>query len=134
MSLIGRPPAYTKQLGDKICDLITTGLSLRKVCKLPGIPSRQTIHSWLIKDKDFFDQYARASKLRREEKFDELEDITDEVEDVQRARLKIDVIKWQLSKEEPKKYGDKVDITSDGEKLQPVLVKFISNETDRNPD
>lgn len=134
MARTGRPRVYTKELGDKICDLIASGLSLRKVCKLDGIPSRDTISQWIVNDKDFSDQYARACRFRREEKFDELEEITEIVEDVQRARLKIDVIKWQLSKEEPKKYGDKVDITSDGEKLQPVLVKFIKDETDRNTD
>jgi hypothetical protein len=55
----------------------------------------------------------RACKIRREDRFEKLEDVIDKEEDVQRARLKVDVIKWQLSKEEPKKYGDKLDMTSD---------------------
>jgi len=36
---------------------------------------------------------------------------------MQRSRLRVDVRKWALSKMNPKKYGDKVDHTTGGEKL-----------------
>ena len=36
---------------------------------------------------------------------------------IQRDRLRVDARKWALSKMNPKKYGDKVDVTSGGEKI-----------------
>lgn len=114
---MGRPTLYNEDLATDIISQIMMGLSTRKVCEQDGMPNRDTLYQWLAKNPDFADQYARACKLRREEKFERLEDIADVEEDVARARLKVDVIKWQLSKEEPKKYGDKIDMTSDGERL-----------------
>ena len=54
---------------------------------------------------------------------------------INRHRLKIDALKWAASKSAPKKYGDKVDVTSDGEKVQSVDVanvvkSFMTNEGD----
>lgn len=123
---------FNKTTGDKICKLIIDGMSLREIVKKDGMPNRSTVHDWLSKNTLFADQYARACQLRQEHKFEIIEYIADKEEDVQRARLKIDVVKWQLSKEAPKKYGDKVDLTTDGEKLQPILVKFIGDDEPEN--
>lgn len=36
---------------------------------------------------------------------------------VQRARLQVETRKWLMSKLAPKKYGERLDVTSSGEKL-----------------
>lgn len=41
---------------------------------------------------------------------------------VQRDRLRCDARKWYTAKALPRIYGDKVDVTSNGEKLQPGVV------------
>ncbi|WP_203228812.1 hypothetical protein, partial [Flavobacterium sp. LMO6] len=48
---------------------------------------------------------------------------------VQRNRLQIDARKWALSKMLPKKFGDKTDITSGGEKIQnmPTSIQVENN-------
>jgi hypothetical protein len=84
--------------------------TLYKICQDDDMPNRDTIYQWLNNNKGFSDNYARACTLRREERFEKMEEIPDLEEDVQRARLKIDVLKWQLSKEEPRKYGDKLEL------------------------
>jgi hypothetical protein len=96
------------------------------------MPSRDTVHAWLASKTEFSDQYAHACKLRRENKFEELEDIAETEKDVQRARLRVDVIKWQLSKEEPKKYGDKIDLNAShsGE----LVIKTVSYKDSGNDD
>ena len=47
-------------------------------------------------------------------------------------RLKIDAKKWKLSKLAPKKYGDKIDVTTQGEKLNStptsITVKVVLPE------
>ena len=41
-----------------------------------------------------------------------------------RSRIRIDARKWMLSKLQPEKYGDKMDYTSGGEKIQfPGMLK-----------
>lgn len=118
----GRPTDYNEEVATKICELIADGNSVRTICAMEGMPSRASIILWLTKHEEFSVQYARACAVRQEEKFDEIRDIAANTEDVQRARLLVDVVKWQLSKEAPKKYGDKLDMTSGGEKLEGLVI------------
>ena len=131
MSKTGRPSNYTQELAEDIC-LRVMSRSLYKVVRDDGMPNRDTIYTWLNKYKDFADNYARACMLRREERFEALEEIPDIEEDVQRARLKVDVLKWQLSKEEPRKYGDKIDMTTNGKDLPQPIYGGLSIKNDDN--
>lgn len=127
----GRPSKYTQELGTLICTRVANGESLRKICKDEDMPNRATVHDWLLDEtkQEFYDQYEKAVNTRTDNMFDELEDIADNTEgDVQRDRLRVDTRKWYLSKVMPKKYGDKIDMTSGGDKIQPVLVKFIGDD------
>jgi hypothetical protein len=47
---------------------------------------------------------------------------------IQRDRLRVDTRKWLMSKMKPKKYGDKTDITTNGEKIEQPL--FYINKKD----
>jgi hypothetical protein len=51
-------------------------------------------------------------------------------------RLLIDTIKWRLGKERPEKYGDKLDVTSDGQALAvPAIIGMtIKNEITSTAD
>jgi hypothetical protein len=50
--------------------------------------------------------------------------ITIDNEFVQRSRIKIDARKWMLGKMQPKKYGDKIDVTSSGNELKPIVINL----------
>jgi hypothetical protein len=54
------------------------------------------------------ESYARARQIRSEQRFESITDIANAATryDAHLARVKIDAIKWQLSKEDPKRYGD----------------------------
>jgi len=123
----------------KVLSAIETGLSLRKAILELNIVSRDTFNEWLKEDKEISDQYARACEQRADTIFEEILDIADETskdtiytdkgeipnsEWMQRSRLRVDARKWMLGKMNPKKYGDKTDITSGGEKLQPTDIKI----------
>lgn len=116
----GRPTDYTEELAQEIVARVQT-MSLRKICREDDMPSRDTVYRWLANYPSFSDQYVRACMIRREDRFEAMEEIPDAETDIQKARLKVDILKWQLSKEEPKKYGDKIDMVSDGEKLGVTL-------------
>lgn len=122
------------------------GLSTRKSLMGYNMPSSETFFKWINEDEEKAKQYARAKEYGQEALADEIIDIADDDTDVfvdefgnkrvdaasvQKKRLKIDSRKWQLSKQNPKKYGDKVDVTSLGEKINtpPIIqVEILKNE------
>ena len=129
--------AYSKEQKEKIfSDIfqsIENGNSLRKSLVEVGISS-STFFIWIEEDEIKSKQYARATELRAEALLDEMFDIVDDSKNdvmemdlgdgiintrtnnevIQRSRLRYDARKWLISKLNPKKYGDKVDIEQSG--------------------
>ncbi len=137
----------------KICEQIETGRSLRSILKEDeNMPSSSTFFIWLKEDAVKSKRYELATDLRTDILFDEIIDIAYNTEEgtttketergievttgdmLGHRRLKIDALKWSLSKLNPKKYGDKVDMTSGGEKIQQtpssINVRIIENNDD----
>lgn len=101
-----------------IIEYISIGHSLRtaiEMVKAEGKPySSKTFFKQLRENEELGKQYARACDERTHLIFEEIIDITDEKMidqvEVQQARLKVDARKWMLSKMNPKKYGDKIEV------------------------
>ena len=141
----GRPEKYTKELADKVCEEIALGASIRTVCGMEGMPGVATIFKWIRTNEEFAKQYARATEERTEAMSEDILDIADdgtndwmivndrEVPDseaLQRSKLRVETRKWLMSKMKPKKYGDKLDLTSGGDKLPtPILNVLPSNNS-----
>lgn len=141
----GRPSTFTPALGAALCEAIANGLSLRKACELPGMPSTSTAIVWLADEAkaEFQAQYACAREARADYLAEELLEIADDgTNDTQtddegrvrvdqdviaRSRLRVDARKWLASKMAPKKYGDKLEHTgADGGAIQhAVSVRFV---------
>lgn len=138
----GRPEIYTQQIADLLCEQIaTTTNSLRTICLDEKMPSVATVLKWLREDKNgFLAQYARAKEEQADFMADEIIGIADHTAEdhtpftganvVQRDKLRIEARKWLSGKLKPKKYGDKLDLTSDGEKIQqtPTTIKWGDKE------
>lgn len=133
---LGRPTDYSPELADKICKAISQGNSLKKICDSNySMPCQASIFNWLTQYPDFLEKYTKAKEQGIEAKAEELEDIGDEAIEaawkadpkaagaiVQAYKLKIDNMKWAMSKLKPKKYGDKIDMTTNGKDLPtPIL-------------
>ena len=119
---------------DEICDLISSGLSLRKAIEQAKSIPKTVFLDWIALNESKADQYARAMEERTELKFDSIQ--SDYQEEPQRdlesgridsawvalQRLKIDAKKWELSKLMPKKYGDRIDLdhTTKGEAINII--------------
>jgi hypothetical protein len=135
----GRPSIFTQEIADEICKRIATGESLIQICKDEHMPCRDTVHAWLLEEdkKAFSDQYTRARDAQAEYLFDEILELSDEAPDqivgddksdnarVQAKRLQVDSRKWYLSKVLPKKYGEKVDVTSGGKPITSNQITFV---------
>lgn len=127
---MARPTKYTKELATDICARIAEGESVRSIAKDPEMPMASTIHLWVLEDREgFSEQYAEAKQIGAEVESEEMDEIAKEHEDIQRAKLIIDTKKWNLSKKMPKRFGDKMDLTSDH---KPLSISFDPsfNESD----
>jgi len=163
---LGRPPEpFDEIVAEAICELLMQGWSLRKVLKdgsdvledaegkLIQMPSTRVFFRWIRENEEFRKQYAYAKQEAADAQYEELSDIADQAISmamkvdpkasgavVQAHRLKADNLKWQMSKMKPKKYGEKLDLTSDGKRLiqQPMYISDIKSrnaetETETTP-
>jgi hypothetical protein len=132
-----------------VLDLLADGTSLRQACTKAGV-SKSTWLEWVADPLAYglpltlSDHYARAREAGLERLAEEILEIADDSshdtkvdergnercdnEWVQRSRLKVDARKWLLSKLLPKKYGDKVDVTSGGEPIAPQVMVIAGRE------
>jgi hypothetical protein len=153
----GRPTRYTQTLADEICAYLAMGQSLRSICgkedddpQKQKFPAVRTIFYWLRSNEAFLQQYTRAKQESADAMADEILDISDDGsndwmerhygdEDVwvtngealQRSKLRVDTRKFLMAKMKPKVYGDKLDLTTDGEKLPAPLLGGISLAKDK---
>ena len=111
---MARLSEYSDEIAEEICSALScTHKSLPKLInEHPGWPGVRTVYDWLEQFPQFSHQYARARSRQREYKCDTAEDVAQETEDVQRAKVILDARKWHLKVMEPKKYGERLDLTT----------------------
>ena len=148
-SRAGRRSSFTPEVAERFCEAIAEGKTIRKACALPGMPDAKTIFKWLRECPEFLQQYARGREFGCDALFDEMREIADDAsgdysedengnprfngEHVQRSRLRIDTIKWQLSKLLPRRYGDKLDLSHGVQPSDPLasLIKAVQGTSIR---
>lgn len=142
---MSRPEYWTDELKGKALDVIferiEDGESVRSILgedrDVKELPSRKTFFSWLLDNITLSNQYARACEKRADVLFEEILDIADashgdkkvlpdgeevlDNENIQRSRLRVDARKWMLSKMNPKKYSDKIQVDNTEFKEQPLF-------------
>jgi len=144
-TMIGRPSSYTPEIGEDICERMANGKGLRAICEDEEMPSRTTVLRWLEKHADFRGHYARARDALLDFYSEEIVRIAFDdsgdffIEDgktivdhaaVQRARLKVDALKWLLSKLGARKYGNNPELPPEPERQITLIQRTI---VDANP-
>lgn len=145
---VGRPTAYTQKIVDEIMSRVAMGYSIRKTLAPDHLPSIETHYRWLREKPEYYEHYTRAKEDQVDALAEDLLDIADDnsqdfIEDdyqggrtpgyqfnsehVQRAKLRIETRRWLMSKMKPRKYGDKLDVTSDGKEL-PAPILLLPNQ------
>lgn len=130
--------SYNPVIGEKVCELIAQGMSLRAIADQVGMPSASTVCKWLAEDEnaEFRKQYTRAREIQADKIFDEILDIADSQEGdiitltdgrevvnhdaIARAKLRVDTRKWMAGKLRPKVYGDKLQTEVSGPDGGPI--------------
>lgn len=119
----------------KVIDLMEQGFSENKACGTVGI-NRATFRSAALKN-EIADEYARALKALAEDQIEKAEKTIEDMRsgeiDSQMARVELDARKWFASKFLPRRYGDKIDMTTNGKDL-PVPILGGYNAQDKTTD
>lgn len=127
----GRPPIYTEEIADTICERLCLGESLRSILKTEGMPSMPTVMRWVLNIPEFDTKYARARQMQAEVWADEMIDIADDAvndymekknkkgevvgyevngENIMRTKMRLEQRRWYAEKLRPKVYGPKIAI------------------------
>lgn len=122
--MAGRPSKYTEELGARICASIADGKSARQTCRDVSI-DLTTLYKWLRDHEEFSKQYARAREDAADTLVDDLMEIAETEEDVQRAKLKIDARKWVAARMKPKSWGDRQQHEHTGEDGGPLQISVV---------
>lgn len=141
----GRPELYTPEVADEVCDRLADGQSLRAICKYAIIdgqrvertgetwfPAPATVCLWMEENTHgFSERYARVRLIGYDQMALQTLEIADEttVEEVSKARLRVDARKWFLSKVDPLRYGDRLTLAGDDD--NPVKVELDHTTTAR---
>ena len=106
----GRPSVYSPKIAAEIC-------------RDPAMPAKRTVFDWRYSRAEFAEDYATA----REEGFDaiarECLEIADTIEeDPASRRVRVDTRLKLLSKWDPKRYGDRVELDHPGTRDIVVVI------------
>ncbi len=150
--LRGRPSAYTDAFADYICDKIASSdKGLQTLLEQEeNMPHPSMCYRWLHQFPYFREKYTRAREQQADYLADKIIEIastpiemiiqedgvngygayskTTKSDAYNHRRLLIDAMKWKASKLAPQKYGDKVDITSDGKRVEQTIIKWGEKE------
>lgn len=141
----GRPTKFTQEIAEGICERIASSNDgLSKICKEFDV-STVTVFAWLKDNAEFLNTYTRAREAQADFLADEIIEIADdsrndtvtimkgdtaiEIENKEwtsRSKLRVEARKWVAAKLKPKKYGDKIDVTTDGDKITTQKETFIT--------
>lgn len=145
----GRPSKYTPEIATEICKRLSEGEPLRQICRDDHMPAWQTVYDWMYRDDALGERgvglsvaIAHARDLGYDAMAEECLIIADSpklgqiqvmddkgskvtIEDMLGHRkLQIETRLKLLAKFNPKKYGDRVQLT--GSKDEPVEVHVES--------
>jgi hypothetical protein len=144
-----RDVEVTEELFLAVCDRLVEGEPLVLICADRTMPSRPQLMRYLHKNEKARETYDSAKAMLAETIVEEANLVaSDDSNDfsydskgrrwshndvVQRARLKIDQLKWAASKFAPKRFGDKNITEIQGNPNQPVTLQVITGVT-RGPN
>lgn len=141
----GSGSKYTEEIADQICDLVSNGINLRKVCRMEGMPAWRTVYDWVVARPDFAARLARAREMGYDSLAEEALEISNtphlgqkkvfssgagedddsmtvtEEDMLGHRKLQIETRLKLLAVWDPKRYGNKVQVGGDAE--NPIKIE-----------
>lgn len=116
----GESKIFTPAKIKAIFRLLEEGDSLRKACEKEGVKPN-TFLDHIKKDEELTEQYARSKWTGQDARFENMLDYVENSKaDPFTKKLYIDTLKWQLAKQQPKKYGEKLEV--EGKNIAPTII------------
>lgn len=94
------------------------GETLTSIAQDARMPSVPTMWRWEERQDELGERITRAREQGYVSLAEKARDKAQKAEDPQKGRLAFDADRWFLGKMCPKRFGDKLDVTSGGEKIQ----------------
>lgn len=144
---------YTEEFADAVCDEIANGNSLNSICKMEGMPGRSVVMRWRIQHEDFDVNFARAKEWSTEALLEDILDIADDGtndyvpdnymegrtpgyrvdgENINRSKLRVETRFRLMGLLKPRKYGAKVDMTTNGKDMPTPILGVMNVEINPN--
>ena len=150
----GLETTYTPELWDTICERIASGESLRAITRDPTMPDWSTVWRWMsghviaIPDNErerMWIAYRACREIQADALREDIQDLGDQLiskdgagQEVTRdanainaARVRIDARKWIAERQNPRRWGNKQEIS--GPDGGPLQVSVINYSTDTVP-
>jgi hypothetical protein len=118
---------YTPQFAADVVRRMSEGDSLRKICRDNGM-AEATVRQWVRDDREgFAAQYQAARMLQVESWSDQIVEIANREDlDPHDKRVRVDTLKWLMSKLVPKRYGDRLLVAGEAENPLQVMHSQVS--------
>lgn len=104
------------------------------ICMSDTMPNRSTVLRWLNANEDFAAKCARAREAQADYMDHKILEVADNCtsETAAADRVKISAYQWRASKLAPRKYGDKLELSSDPENpvQMPVMITLSAPDDD----
>lgn len=122
----------TRAMVVSICEEIAKGDNIRKILdRNPAYPKWDCFRKAKSENEDFNALYVKALQDKAEMEVCDMDDVCEELKngtlDPASANVIIQTKKWKCAKFYPKMYGEKMDVTSGGEKLRSINVQITDD-------
>jgi hypothetical protein len=119
---MARPSEYDFDMCIEICAEVAEGFNIKTVLKSKlEYPTFQTFCNWKRENVELFDLYVKTMQDKSESEMEEIDRVYDMLKNGEIepsvANVLIQTNKWKAAKFYPKMFGDKTDLTTNGESL-----------------
>jgi hypothetical protein len=119
-----------------VIEHIEDGETEAEACRMVGIPNSSFRMAALREEVSV--EYARALAALAGDQANKLEEVVRDMRDGkvdwQVARVEIDARKWFASKFLPRRYGDRVDVTTNGKDLPTPILGYVQRNDSNSKD
>lgn len=119
-----RPKPTDEGIPEAIADLLSSGMSMRKICEREDMPVSSAVYVEMARNEEFRSIIARAREAQQDFEADRIVDMADDATetDWQVVKLRIWARQWRAGKLAPKKYGDRQQLELAGKDGGPFQI------------
>lgn len=128
---MGKPSSFSMEVVEAICERLSKGEPLAQICRDEGMPGTRTVYDWAEQRPDVSALIARAREEGEDAIAAQVLEIVDaeperiatkmgsqiDSGDVANRKMRAEYRLKLLAKWNPKKWGERIDVTSKDEKI-----------------